>query len=141
MKKSSICKTLISAYQGSEFVVLSQPEFILRIGKTCQQADALLEQHNVQIGFIVTACNPYSNVLSDEDNQTRNTLLKQQMAASNCLLIDALGRDPTGEWPGEPSYFVMGINREDAIKWGVLFEQNAIVGYELGQPAELILLR
>ena len=55
--------------------------------------------------------------------------------------LTALGVDPTGEWPGEESVFVPGLDLERAKSLGVEFGQNAIVWAGPDAVPQLVLLR
>ena len=55
--------------------------------------------------------------------------------------LKALGVDTAGEWPGEESVFVPGLDLERAKSLGVEFGQNAIVWAGPDAVPQLVLLR
>jgi Protein of unknown function (DUF3293) len=86
---------------------------------------------------IITAANPYSQILAELENQQRHHQLRSHLAELQLSWLEALGRDQTGIWTPEQSFCILGIGRLEAIAIGRQFEQNAIVYGELYQPAEL----
>jgi hypothetical protein len=86
---------------------------------------------------LITASNPYSQILAELENQQRHQKLKEHLQELQYPWLEALGRDQTGTWTPEPSFWILGIERSQAIAIGRQFEQNAIVYGELHQPAEL----
>jgi hypothetical protein len=89
----------------------------------------------------VTACNPFSAELSDEENRTRKAGLEQDLRARGLRYLPGIGRHPSNGWPGEPSFLVLGIDLSAAKALGVRLEQNAIVWAGEGGVPELVLLR
>lgn len=141
MSVTLIPSELVAAYEDSVFSVEASPTFALYIGKNSEAADALLKSHKVQTAAIITACNPYSQLLSDDENLKRNNELERELRKLSSLIIHAKGQDKAGEWPSEPSYFVLGVDQVDIAAIAIKYQQNAIVWYEQGQAARLILLR
>lgn len=141
MDETQISLELLAAYEGSVFHVYSEPQFTLSIGKTCPLADSVMAMFIAQTAIVITACNPFSNVLSSEENHRRNALLVHELTTMGYFIVNALGQDPKGEWPGEPGFFVMNIDKNTAAKLANKYQQNAIVWYELSGEAELMLLR
>jgi hypothetical protein len=145
------------AYEQAIYEVFSGRETIqLQIGKCCPSLDFLIIQivqgdypKGVTSGFalhssknchswaIITAYNPYSQISAKLENQLRHHKLMEHLLKSKLFWLEALGRDQLGIWTPEPSFWIFGIERVEAIAIGRQFEQNAIVYGELHQPAEL----
>jgi hypothetical protein len=53
-------------------------------------------------------------------------------------LIPGEGVDPAGDWPAEASVLILDIERDEALKLGRLWEQNAIVCGERGGVPQLL---
>lgn len=142
MKFESILdQDLISAYEVTNFHVKAEPAFTLNVGKGSQELKALLKKNNVTSAAFITAWNPYSKSLSDKENQARNDQLKNELIIRSLKLIDGFGQDPLGQWSGEDSFLVLGIDLEASKTLGIQFEQNAIVWSDSDAVPELILLR
>jgi hypothetical protein len=139
--KSTLAPGLISAYEVTNFHVKAEPAFTLNVGKASEELKALLKQNNVSNAAFITAWNPYSKSLSDEENQARNDQLKNELTIQNLKFIDGFGQDPLGQWSGEDSFLILGIELEASKKLGIQFEQNAIVWSDSDAVPDLILLR
>jgi hypothetical protein len=129
---------LIAAYNRTEYHV-SGTEIILKIGEHSSMLDILLNQYHQQDWAFITAHNPGSRVLPDEENRLRHEQLREALSLYNCLEGEGVGENPP--WKPERSLLVIGINRAKAIETGNLFGQNAIVAGRIYLPAELLLLR
>ena len=140
-EESKLAPDLISAYEVTNFHVKAEPAFTLKVGKASEELKALFNQNNVTSAAFITAWNPYSNSLSDEENQSRNDQLKNELIIRSLKLIDGFGQDPLGQWSGEDSFLVLGIDLEASKKLGNQFEQNAIVWMDEDAVPKLILLR
>jgi hypothetical protein len=142
MKLESILdKDLIRAYEVTNFHVKAEPAFTLNIGRLSEELKALFKQNNVSNAAFITAWNPYSKSLSDEENQSRNDQLKDELIIRSLKFIDGFGQDPLGKWSGEDSFLVLGIELEVSKKLGIQFEQNAVVWSDIDAIPKLILLR
>lgn len=139
--KSILASDLITAYKVTNFHVKAEPAFTLNIGKVSAELKTLFKQNNVTNAAFITAWNPYSKSLSDEENQSRNDQLKNELIIRSLKFIDGFGQDPLGQWLGEDSFLVLGIELEASKKLGIQFEQNAIVWSDSDAIPELILLR
>jgi hypothetical protein len=53
--------------------------------------------------------------------------------------LRANSRDPSGQWPSEPSVLALGIDTVQAMQVAEQFEQNAYIEVQRGEPACLIL--
>ena len=129
---------LQTAYQQAIYEVYNDRQTIqLRIGEYSPQLNRLLEKYNCTTWTIITAFNPYSQRLSESENSQRHQSLIEFLQPLQLTIIDALGRDKSGSWTPEKSFFILGIDRLKAIDIGRNFEQNAIVYGELGKPPKL----
>jgi hypothetical protein len=128
---------LIEAYKNSKYKVF-EPDIIIEIGVLNQDVDGLLiEYKSVEWAFI-TAYNPYSRVLTNDENRLRHEDLKELTKAYITFEGHGVGEDPA--WEPELSLFIIGISKEDASLIGTKFEQNAIVYGKTNSEPELIIL-
>jgi hypothetical protein len=142
------------AYEQAIYEVYYGQETIqIKIGENCPSLDYLIAQGDYPKGLasrraprsltdrptwaLITAANPYSQPLSERENQRRYQRLSKHLQGLELPLIPAMGKDPTGVWTPELSWLILGITRPKAIAIGQKFEQNAIVYGELNQAAEL----
>ena len=138
---TSLNKDLISSYEVTNFHVKAEPAFTLNVGRLSSELKALFKQNDANNAAFITAWNPYSKSLSDEENQARNDQLKNELIIRSLKFIDGFGQDPLGQWSGEDSFLVLGIDLEASKTLGIQFEQNAIVWSDSDAIPKLILLR
>ena len=126
-RQSKIEPDLILAYKNTLFQANVGGEVItLRVGERCPELQEVFEQHSVTTACYITAYNPFGRLLSMRQNQARNAKLKSDLAAKYPI-FEGVGVDPEGEWEGEPSFLVLGVNLTEAEKLAELHQQNAVV--------------
>ncbi len=141
MDNSSIVvdERLWEAYRNTIYAV---PELGLEIEIGVSNAD--LQNYLSANGFtrwaFITAWNPGSVLLDDEQNAARLELLRQALMQNNYVYFEGYGQGKMGDWPPETSFFVLDIDRETARQLGKAFEQLAIVVGEWNAVAELMCL-
>jgi hypothetical protein len=138
--RPALSAQLLAAYEGADYVVLTKPELVLRIGEPSPRLDALLEGAGAGTAAFLTAANPNSEARSAKENAPGIAALDGMVAAAGYPRQRAEGRDPAGRWPAEPALLVLGIYLANAQALGRLFGQNAIVFIEKGGAPKLIIL-
>jgi len=126
---------LISAYLNTEFRVNGFDKPIM-VGENSINADELLVEKKLTEWAYVTAYNPLSYALSENENEQRNSLLKHML--KDYFVIEGAGQDKKQQWPAEKSFFIAGITLYDAKILAIKFGQRAIVYGKINNPAELI---
>jgi hypothetical protein len=130
----------LDAYRKADYIVFSEPRVVLRIGARNPALDELIATEGATTAAFITAANPRGEKRSEKENGVANAALQSFVAAAGYPHFWGEGRDPFGSW-SEPSFLVIGIYRANAEALGQLFEQNAIVFFEIGRAPELIILR
>ena len=127
---------LITAYNESEYRVngFSEPIYI---GQNATDADKVLSKNNLTEWAYITAYNPMSYSLEEEENIRRNSELRKLV--NDYIVIEGEGQDKQKEWPAEKSFFIAGISLDNAKSLAVTFGQRAIVYGQLEQPARWII--
>ncbi len=74
---------------------------------------------------VITACNPFEQVLADEENQKRNDVLKEILNTRNLKYESVIGKSTIGSWQ-EISFAIHGLSRAQACELASQFEQRAI---------------
>lgn len=128
---------LLEAYKNTKYKIF-EPDIIIEIGKSNQDLDSLLLKHNSTQWAFITAYNPYSRVLANDENKMRHDELKELTKSYITFEGYGVGEDPT--WEPELSLFIIGISKDDASLIGKEFEQNAIVYGKTNSEPELIIL-
>jgi hypothetical protein len=129
---------LIDAYNLTQYHVFD-PEIILRIGEHSPLLDSLLDQYCQQEWAFISAFNPQSAILPDDENNLSHEQLKEAVKKYKYFEGEGVGENPP--WKPERSLLVIGISKTDASNIGIAFDQNAIVVGRIYSPAELLLLR
>ena len=127
------------AYEQTHFYVREcTPELCIRIGSHHDQLDQMLREHQCDVWSYITASNPASELLSDDENRSRNRELAAHLKSQDLVFYrgEGVGSDPA--WPAETSFLILGIDRDAAMHLGRHFGQNAIVYGSLGHAAELV---
>ena len=138
---SVIHPDLIQAYMETEFRVLGDKPFTLHVGAPSNDLLEVHKAHQVECCAFLTACNPFSQELSDNDNDARQLALAKELVSRSLQFVEGIGQHPSNQWPGEPSYLVFGLTLEAAKTLGTRLEQNAIVWTGSDGMPQLILLR
>lgn len=141
MNNTAIEDHIIKSYRETNYHIFSQPAFTLEIGNPSLELMNLHKKYSVDCSAFITAYNPFSHEAIERQNIDRNTKLANQLREQNHVLIEGIGKHPSNQWPGEPSFLVLGITLDAAKKIGMQFEQNAIVWSDSDATPELVLLR
>jgi len=141
MPESSLDSLLIRVYRESRYRVFSNPPAELEIDRPSPQLAALHEQAGVHASAFVTACNPHSEPLGEAENRARQQALASELRALGFAFLPGCGEHPGNDWPREPSFLVLGIERERACALATRHEQNALVCSGPDAVPRLLLLR
>lgn len=112
---------------------------MIRVGEACAELDALLRATDCTRWAYITALNPGSVRLSEDENRARQRELEDAIRHLGHPMFRGEGIGEDGSWPPEASILVLGIEQEAAVQLGRRFGQRAIVCGELGEPARLVL--
>ena len=130
---------LWQAYKQTAFHVHGcEPEFCIRIGSHHEQLDQLQLEHNCDAWSYITASNPASELLSNEENAKRRRELEALLQLQGYVFYGGEGVGSDRAWPAEASFLILGISRKTAMHLGRQFGQNAIVCGTRGKAAELV---
>ena len=95
----------------------------------------------VDCSAFITAANPFSSLTAATANAVRQSALADQLGLMKLRFIEGIGEHPSGTWPAEPSFLVLGLILSDAKQLGTNHGQNAIVWCGSDTVPQLILLR
>ena len=118
---------LIRAYREAKYVVGIDSPIVLRIGQVNRQLKILLQTRKVTTAAFITAFNPYSEVLNDDQNQAAQNSLLVNIQKMGLAVISGYGQDMAGEWPREASVLVMGVTESQAEGLADKYGQNGFV--------------
>ncbi len=147
LKSFSAMKTKISpetllAYQKTIYRVKAMPKaWTLRLGRRSARLISLYRQENLFTAAFLTAYNPYSQKKSKAKNVAAQNRLVEELRKMGLSFISGVGEDPKGQWAGEASLLVLGLNLKDAKAFGAKYRQNALVFAGKNAIPRLILLQ
>jgi len=132
-----ITTELLEAYKATCYEIIN-PKIQIYIDKENKELFNFIKENYISSWCFITAWNPYSKELSNDENILLNNSLEKDL--KDYKIYAGQGQGTIGDWPPEPSFFVVNINEEDAMTLGIKYKQNAIVyGNNYGR-AKLITL-
>lgn len=75
--------------------------------------------------YMITASNPFSQLLDNKENEKRNQILYDLLSPDHSQILGAIGRSPDGSW-AEKGWVVISDSERDLVALAQKFEQNAI---------------
>jgi hypothetical protein len=141
LSESIIDADTVHAFRETDYRVNGDDPFTLRVGEFCPALDAVYQHHGVDCSAYITACNPFSKVLSDEANAARHAARGREISQRCLVGIEGIGQHPSNQWPGEASFLIFGLTLEAAKTMGRKLEQNGILWAGSDAVPRLILLR
>ena len=131
--------SLLQAYNNTHYTTASG--ITLLIGKSNVELDTFMHTKGFQEAIYMTAWNPFSQALTATENASRNQQLLYELEkrALSFHIEKGVGQDPTGDWPGEESFLVLGMDKDLGYKLALKYEQNAFVYYPRNGVAELVI--
>lgn len=128
---------LLEAYKNTKYKVF-QLDIVIEIDKLNDKLKELLNKYNSTEWAFITAFNPYSKIITQDENIERHNELKELTNKYTTFEGHGIGEDPS--WEPELSLLIIGITRDEATIIGKKFEQNAIVCGGINYSPELIIL-
>jgi hypothetical protein len=132
---------LLKSYNSADYHVDASPSFILKIGIHSAELKSIYKTSDKHTAAFITAFNPYSQELSNQENKDRNHKLEKLILSLHFDYIHGEGKCGDGDWDGEKSFLILGISEEQASEIGKEFEQNAIVWCDKDAIPQLLLLK
>lgn len=124
---SGLSAETLEAYRETRYEVLGPPRFDLWIDRASDDLAELFQLMGQQSAAIITAFNPASERLSDDENALRHSRLLAELSSQGWMLLPSQNVDPGGFWPVELGAFVLGITVAEGIQLALQFGQSAIV--------------
>jgi hypothetical protein len=139
MKNNPEDAALWEAYRRTTYVAHTPGGDIpINAGRRSPALDGLLNERRLREWAYVTAYNPASCRLSEEENIRRQRELVDAVRDRGLAFLDGEGTGEDARWSPEPSILILGIGLEDARTLGRQFGQLAIVVGRTGQAARLV---
>ena len=113
----------------------------VRIGHTSAKLDGILKCRGLQEWLFITAWNPASQKLSDDENERRHQNLVSRITELGLTAYAGWGVPDEANWEPEKSLLVLGIDTNLAGDLCAQYGQNAVVMGLYGQQARLVYYR
>lgn len=135
----SFSPALDLAYRKTRYrVFLPRGPLDLRVGKRHPELDAWLEEQGFSCWSLLTAWNPGSCLLPEEENRSRQARMEQELRARGFQPFPGENHASNGDWPPEASLLVPGMGRDEARQVALDFAQNAFLAGASRGVAELL---
>jgi hypothetical protein len=122
--KSGIDASLKQRYLDTDYIISDDPSLLMKVGEQSDDLRVLLGSMGVESAAFITAWNPRSEQLTDDQNDNRQGALLTEI--EKIRLNYLVGYGQRDDWQ-EYSYLVLGIDKDQATAMATRFEQNAYV--------------
>ena len=139
--ESTLSPGLVQAYRETQYRTAEPGAMTLTVGQFNPALDLLQRERGATCSAFITACNPYSAELTPSENLQRQADLAAELSRRSLHFVEGIGQHPSNNWPGEPSFLVLGLDLEAAKALCTQWEQNAFVWSGADAVPQLILLR
>jgi hypothetical protein len=130
---------LVQAYRDAAYEIHAESVIRLKVSEYSHSIKGLHQKYQCTTSALISACNPRSQLLSAAENHTRMLALIEAVEKLGYRHLPAVGRDPTGKWPDEPSLWIAGLTRNEAERLAATFEQNGFLWMPGAAIPELVL--
>ncbi|WP_434299045.1 DUF3293 domain-containing protein [Corallococcus exiguus] len=136
---------LLGAFKATSYVVRPHPlvgdrKHVLRVDALHPELDAALTAHRFTTWAFLTAWNPHAHARPLRTNARLQQRLLALLEARGHPSVSAVGVAEDRRW-FEESLFVPGLSRDEALRMGRLFDQEAVLWGAVGGAAELVMCR
>ncbi|MDR3323628.1 MAG: DUF3293 domain-containing protein [Zoogloeaceae bacterium] len=130
--------TLEHAYRATAYHVrLPAGELVLRVDEPAPRLDGWLAGEGVACWGVLTAWNPASKRLSVARNRPRQAALRHVLQEQGYRIFPGEHHSAGGDWPLEPTFFILSLPQNDALDLARRFGQNAFLWGERGGCPQL----
>jgi hypothetical protein len=128
---------LVAAYRATEYRVAAAVPFTLHVDRHSEALAKLFHDTGNSRASFLTADNPFSVPASENANRFKHVLLSFLLPESRLAVV---AHDPTGRWPDEHGFLVMGWSMRSVKALGHTFRQNAVLWVGKDAVPKLVLL-
>jgi hypothetical protein len=142
LKRNSLISTeLADAYTSANYVVqAAQHCFTLEIGTLSIDLSNLYAEEGVNTACFITACNPFSVLMSTPINVARQAALLSEIDMLKLKSLTGHGESIGTAWR-ELSFLVLGITYEQSMELAIKHQQNAFIWCNETATPKLVLTR
>lgn len=136
---SDIDPAILDAYRRCEYRMAAG--FVLWVGEYSFELANWQKRRGVDCACFICAVNPRSEPLPDAANEARHEHLRTRLSREGLYFEEGAGIDPHRLWPREPGFLVAGMDQAQARRFGLEFDQNAVLWAGANAVPQLLLLR
>ena len=134
-------KTFAEIYTDAKYLVkLDADSRRLRVGFPCSEMDVVLDEHKTNTAFFITPENPFSQTLSDVENECRHQRFVAELQETNLSYIEGYGTNEDETWPREHSYLIFCDDATAMHTLAAHFGQKGMLKLSKQKPISLLLL-
>lgn len=137
MVSGNSLENIISIYEKAIYRI-EELNYNIKINDFNSILDKYLEDNKFDNWAIITAYNPMSELIPEEENIKANAELEEDI--KHYQKLKSQGLDPLGKWPEEKGYIIFDIDEEKAKEIGKKYKQRAIVYSNKNEKARIIVL-
>lgn len=130
-----------SAYKNTDYIVFEPEALVLTVDQFSPKIEEILIKYNCKTAAFLTAWNPLSQVTDDKNNRAVQQQLAVDLHQLDVRVFEGIGKARDGDWPGEESFLVLGIERIVADQLAVKYNQYAWLWVQIANPVELVMTR
>ncbi len=116
---------------------VEEPRFDISITQTNPHVDQLLQNHGRTSWAFITPFNPGSEVISDDENESRWVTFKRGL--EDHITYEGFGGGQEDSSPLEKSLLILGVSLREAKILGRRYGQDAIVFGHFNQKPRVVL--
>ena len=123
-----IAPSLVQSYRQAIYLIHDKGgDIAIKVGEVSHQLSTLMKAHKAKSAAFITAFNPYSALVSPQENELSHKALLSDLSALGLECISGEGVDSENLWPSEPSILILGISLENAESLAKRYKQNAFI--------------
>ena len=136
-----VTEDLISAFKNTDYHVLANEHFVLRIDEFNEYLQRLLDEYEASSSAFLTAYCPFSKPLSLEENEILQSQLETDLNSLNYKFINGYGQGKAeySNWK-ERSVLVLNISLENATRLAKKYKQYAFIWNDFKCTPRLIVV-
>lgn len=132
---------LLDAYRRTDyFIDIGSRLLCFRIDEHCPALDSLLRKYSCNTAALISADNPRSELLTEQQNQQRRQQFDAELKQRQLKCFEGFNRAQRGDWPDEQTRLVLGIDQQGAETLAHQLEQHGFLFLEPQKTAQFCLV-
>jgi hypothetical protein len=124
----TIPRSILKAFQDAHYKVFAPGDhFTAHLGQHCDAMARLMARHGKDTVSILTAFNPDAKTGNIRENQRAQQSLLDEIRKLDAPCVPGQNQAANGDGPSEPTWVVLGLDREQGTMLARQFRQLAFV--------------